>query len=73
MKHLFLFEIEMDLLKKKLDILVPRVSPDDILRDLNVLARAEDVIKERLEFIEKSGIHRIMPWMIKCEEDKLYR
>lgn len=49
------------------------VSPDNILRDLNVLARAEDRIKGRLEFLKTCGIERIMPWMIKCPDHVLHR
>lgn len=59
----------MELLKRKLDMILldNAVSPENILRDLNVLARSEDVIRERLEYIKKCGVKRVMPWMIKCE------
>ncbi|KAJ6636815.1 Transcription termination factor, mitochondrial [Pseudolycoriella hygida] len=73
-KHLFVFEIELKLLQKKLDMLLKRnVTPDNILRDMNVLARAENVIQDRLAYLEKCGIKRIMPWMIKCPPHVLDR
>lgn len=49
------------------------VSPENILRDLNVLARAEEVIKERLEYLKICGIEHVMPWMIKCQDHVLNR
>lgn len=72
-KHLFVFEIELELLKRKLDMLDSSISPENILRDLNLLARGEDVIRERLEYIKMCGIQRVMPWMIKCEYHVLNR
>lgn len=49
------------------------VSPDHILRDLSVLARAKEVIEDRLNFIKKCDIERVMPWMIKCDDQVLMR
>lgn len=73
-RHEFVFEIELELMKRKLDMLLNcNVSPENILRDLNVLARAEDVIKERLEYLKMCGIERVMPWMIKCQDQVLHR
>lgn len=49
------------------------VSPENILRDLNVLARAENVIEERLQFIKMHNVQNVMPWMIKCEDHVLIK
>lgn len=69
-----MFEIELDLLKRKLDLLLSaNVSPQSILRDLDVLARAEDVLKEKLEYVKACGVERIMPWMLKCDDHVLHR
>lgn len=66
--------MELDLLKQRIEMLINcGVQPDHILRDMNVLARAKEVIEERLEFIKKFGIERVMPWMIKCEAEVLGR
>lgn len=69
-----MFEIELDLLKRKLDLLLSaKVSPNSILRDLDVLARAEDALKAKLEYVKACGIERIMPWMLKCDDHVLHR
>lgn len=74
MNHLFVFEIESELLKRKIEMLLnSNVSPENLLRDLNVLARAESVIEERLKHIKEFDIQHIMPWMIKCQEHVLLR
>lgn len=66
--------MELDLLKKKLDLLLKaNVSPHSILRDLDVLARAEDVLKAKLEYVKACAIERIMPWMLKCDDHVLHR
>lgn len=49
------------------------VSSENILRDLDVLARAEDVIQKRLEYLKLCGIEHVMPWMIKCQDHVLHR
>lgn len=49
------------------------VSGEYILRDMNVLARAKEVIEDRLNFIKKCDIERVMPWMIKCDDQVLMR
>lgn len=65
----------MELLKRKLDMFFRdnAISPESLLRDLNVLARGEDVIRERLEYIRRYGVERVMPWMIKCDLKVLNR
>lgn len=66
--------MELDLLKQKIEMLINcGVQPDHILRDMSVLARSKEVIDERLELIKKCGIKRVMPWMIKCEDQVLGR
>lgn len=71
---MFLFEIELELLKRKLNMLLSNnVSPENIVRDFAVLARSENVIKERLTFLAQCEIKRVMPWMIKCDENILTR
>lgn len=71
---MFLFEIEFELLKRKLNILLnSNISPMNIMRDLDVLARSEKKIQERLAFLETCDVKRIMPWMLKCEKKILTR
>lgn len=66
--------MEMNILKPKIDMLINcGVLPESLLHDLHVLARAKDVIKERLKFIKENGIERVMPWMIKCSLGTLTR
>lgn len=66
--------MELELLKRKLTMLTKSgVLPENILRDLCVVARAEAEIAERLDFLEKQGVQRIMPWMIKCDFSVLLR
>ncbi|XP_055296608.1 transcription termination factor, mitochondrial-like [Sitodiplosis mosellana] len=66
--------MELELLKQKIEMLMScGVKPDHILRDMNVLFRAKEVIEGRLEFIKKCGIERVMPWMIKCDDQVLCR
>lgn len=49
------------------------VPAENLVRDLLVLERSEEVIEERLEIIKRYPVERIMPWMIKCEEHVLMR
>lgn len=55
------------------NLLQNNVSPGDILRDLDLLARSPDRIKSRLEQLRKHGIRPIKPWMLKCDGDFLDR
>lgn len=68
-----MFEMDLDLLKRKIALLENNVSPDYILRDLDVLARAENKIKARIEYLKKCDIGNVMPWMLKCEDRVLHR
>lgn len=49
------------------------VHPENILRDLNILARSEESMIERLEYLQKHQVERVMPWMIKCEKHVIDR
>lgn len=59
--------MELDLLKRKIALLKNNVAPEFILRDLDLLARAENKIKSRIEYLKMNGIGHIMPWMVKCD------
>lgn len=60
--------MDIALLQRKLDILIRGgVSSENILHDLNVVARSEKVIEERLECLKTNEVHPVMPWMIKCQ------
>lgn len=73
-KHLFMFEMDLELLNRKMALLENNISPEYILRDLDLLARSEDKIKARIEYLQMCGhATGIMPWMIKCEDSILDR
>lgn len=63
----------MELLKRKITLLKNNISSVDILRDLNILARGEGKMKDRIEYLRMCGIGLIKPWMLKCEDDVLHR
>lgn len=67
-KHPDVFEISLDLLLRKVRMLIEyNVHPENILRDLHILARSEESMIERLTYLQKHQVERVMPWMIKCE------
>lgn len=63
----------MDLLKRKMTVLANNVSAEDILRDLGILARSENKIRDRIEFLRMCGIGLIKPWMLKCDFKVIHR
>lgn len=68
-----MFEIDPELLKRKIVLLENNVSPEYILRDLDLLARDENKIKARIEYLQSFNIGHIMPWMLKCDDRVLCR
>lgn len=73
-KHSFIFAHKLDVLKAKIELLLKYdVMPDNILRDLTVLDKSDDIIKSRLKILSTNHIKHIMPWMLKCDEDKFER
>lgn len=72
-KHSIMFDLDLDLLKRKIALLENNVSPENILRDLDLLARDEKKLKARIEYLKKCDIGHIMPWMLKCAESTLQR
>lgn len=73
-KHSFIFGQKLDVLKHKIELLLEYdLMPDNILRDLAVLETGDDMIKLRLEILSTNNIKHIMPWTLKCDEDKFER
>lgn len=72
-KHLFMFDIDLGLLKRKIALLENNVSPENILRDLDLLARDEKRLQARIEYLKMCDIGHIMPWMLKCLDSVLQR
>lgn len=68
-----MFEIDLELLKRKIVLLDNNVSPEYILRDLDILARDENKIKARIEYLQSCNINHVMPWMLKCVDRVLHR
>lgn len=65
--------MDLTLLKRKIAILQNNVSPEYVLRDLDVLARAEEKLTARMEYLKTCGIKHIKPWMLKCGDETLHR
>lgn len=72
-KHLFIFKMDSELLSRKINLVEINLSPENILRDLDIFARAEDTIKARIEYLQICGVGHILPWMIKCDHRLLDR
>lgn len=45
----------------------------DLLKDLSSLARSKQAIEKRLKYVHEADIDKIMPWMVKCDENILQR
>lgn len=37
------------------------------------MARSKQAIEKRLEYVNEAGVDKIMPWMVKCDEQTLER
>lgn len=76
-KHSFMWAIEFDVIKSKLQLLMDHgqyLSSINILRDLDIFQRSEEVILARLNRVESTTvIKKAMPWMVKCPESTLKR
>lgn len=70
--HVFLLQKDFEATAKTLDILqYYKIEPLNILRDPNVFAHSTEKIVQRLERVKQAGIEKLMPWMVKCLENKL--
>lgn len=76
-RHSFMWEIEFDLIKCKLQILLDHaqyLSSENILRDLSIFQRSEESILERFRQVTSSTVvKKAMPWMVKCKKTTLNR
>lgn len=73
-KHLVTIEMNEELLKRKLELLLSNgVAGINILRDLHVVERSEISLIKRFELLKECKVERIMPWMLKCENETFYR
>lgn len=74
-KHYFMWHISLALMDKKLNIMEQqkvKIPPISILRDLNVFLRAEEVLTEKLNQLQKFGsFDKAKPWMVKCDDEVL--
>lgn len=72
-----MWEMDFDLMKKKLEILMSYeeyLLPMNILRDLHILQRSEESIHERMNRLKSiSAVKQAMPWMLKCKKSVLDR
>lgn len=62
-KHLFMFEMDLQLLKRKINLVENNILPEYILRDLDILARAEHKIVARIKYLQMRRVGHIMPWV----------
>lgn len=76
-KHSFMWQIDFDLIKTKLELLMKYdeyLAPINILRDLDIFLRSDDSILERFKRVTSTGVvKKAMPWMVKCPEPTLKR
>lgn len=50
-----------------------KLPPERVLNDLRCLTSSQDVIRARLKRATIMGIDRLMPWMIRCNEETFER
>lgn len=54
-----MLEMDLELLKRKMTLIQNNVSPENLMRDLDLFARAENKIKGRIEYLQMLDIGKI--------------
>lgn len=76
-KHLFSWNMSLELYERKINLIHRHagIQSINILRDLNILLRDENVLIEKFDFIKRHGkcLQKKMPWMAKCKESVVKR